>query len=225
MYVYVPLNPHIPWPSTYPRTSSDRFTFYYPRHTCTHQHLLNSSTEHTTRIHATRSHGWLMYNSFLCVLPGSHFMVEWTGGHFGYKSCSGYRRLSVWQDSYPRSRGWESSALTTWLTVPPFGTWDPMGAKLAKHSSSHKTPLNFLKHLNFCLQCPHKPGIATDLTNYASFAPLSVLNFAPLHVFIMLYASFYHVYSIICCLLAGLSAVPAVFLFSFYPGRVTKESL
>ncbi len=38
----------------YPRTSSKRFTYYYPEHTCTHQHLLNFSTEHTTRIHATR---------------------------------------------------------------------------------------------------------------------------------------------------------------------------
>ena len=27
----------------YPRTSSEHFTYYHPRHTCTHQHLLNSS--------------------------------------------------------------------------------------------------------------------------------------------------------------------------------------
>ena len=55
----------------YPRTSSKLFTYYYPQHTCTHQYILNSSTEHTTRIHATGRHGWSMYNSFLCVLPGS----------------------------------------------------------------------------------------------------------------------------------------------------------
>ncbi len=39
----------------YPRTSSKCFTYYYPRHTCTDQHLRNS-TEHTTQIHATRHH-------------------------------------------------------------------------------------------------------------------------------------------------------------------------
>ena len=53
------------------------------------QYRLNSSTEHTTRKHATRCHGLSMYNSFLCVLPGSHFTAEWTGAHFGYKSCPG----------------------------------------------------------------------------------------------------------------------------------------
>ncbi len=45
------------------------------QHTCTHQHLLNSSTEHTTRIQAT-SHGWSVYNSFLCILPGSHLRLS-----------------------------------------------------------------------------------------------------------------------------------------------------
>ncbi len=38
-----------------------------------HQHLLNSSMEHATRIHATRHHWWLC--SFLNVLPGSHFRL------------------------------------------------------------------------------------------------------------------------------------------------------
>ncbi len=46
----------------YPWTSSNRFIYYYPPHTCTHQRL-NSSTEHTTLIHTTRHHRWSTYNS------------------------------------------------------------------------------------------------------------------------------------------------------------------
>ena len=93
---------------------------YYPRHTWTQQHLLNSSAVHTTRMHATRHHGWSMYNSFLCVLPGSHFKDEWTRSTFWVQILprdSRYRRLSVWQDTNPWSRGWESRAITTRPTV------------------------------------------------------------------------------------------------------------
>ncbi len=57
-----------------------------PQNTCTHQHLLNSSTEHTSQTQAT-SHGWSVYLS-LCIARFS-FTAEWTGAHFGYKSCPG----------------------------------------------------------------------------------------------------------------------------------------
>ncbi len=77
-----------PYIALYPRMSLERFTYNYPRHTWTHQHL-NSHMEHTTQTHATRRHGRSMYKSFLCVLPGSHFTAEWTEAHFGYKSCPG----------------------------------------------------------------------------------------------------------------------------------------
>ncbi len=46
-----------------------------PRHTCTHQHILNSPKEHTTRRQST-SHGGSVYNSFLCVLPGFHLRLS-----------------------------------------------------------------------------------------------------------------------------------------------------
>ncbi len=89
---------------------------WYLWHTCTHQHLLNSSTEHTARIHATRRHEWSMYNrdfsAYYQVLihswvDRSTFRVQML------PRDSRYWILSVWRDSNPWSRGWESSALTT----------------------------------------------------------------------------------------------------------------
>ncbi len=58
-------------------------------------------------------------------------------------------------------------------------TWDPMGAKIAKHYSSHKSRLNFLKLLlNFCLQYPHEVTFWDfwnfDILNCNDFFPFSL---------------------------------------------------
>ena len=69
-----------------------------------------------------RRHGWSMYNSFLCVLPDSHFYGWVNRNTFRvqiFPKDSRHRRLSVCPDSNSRSRGWDPSALTTRPTVLP----------------------------------------------------------------------------------------------------------
>ncbi len=53
----------------YPPMSSKFFTYYYPRHTCTHKHLLNSSMEHTNVQCRYTLQGQSVYNQWvsLCI--------------------------------------------------------------------------------------------------------------------------------------------------------------
>ncbi len=97
----------------YPRTSSKRFTYYYPRtpvHTNTFSTPQRSMQPGYTLQGATGDqctiafsvycqvliYGWVNLSTFLeQILPRD----------------SRYRRLSIRRDSNPRSRGWESNAL------------------------------------------------------------------------------------------------------------------
>ncbi len=85
---------------------------YYPRHTSTHQHILNSSLKHTAGYFATMRHSDHVHTidfslCFQVLIYGwvnrSIFRIKFLSRNYRY------RRLGVWPGSNPRSCVWESN--------------------------------------------------------------------------------------------------------------------
>ncbi len=118
---------------------------------------------------------WSMYNSFRCVLPGSHLRLSApehiSGTNLAQRLQVQETKRTIRRDSNPRYRGWESNALTTRPTALPRTQWNTWH-RYSRDKIKTKQKLHFIHSILFL--CYSK--LRLPLTNSMPLRQLQILH-------------------------------------------------